>query len=71
MRSHAEHLTFHVPKQMDFVNITPQVQQAVANSGVREGLCLVNDSVAMTSTLAVRHAISAPGSRASTAAFSA
>ena len=27
---------------MDFVHITPQVQKAVAESGVREGLCLVN-----------------------------
>ena len=27
---------------MDFVHITPQVQDAVAESGVREGLCLVN-----------------------------
>ena len=42
MKSHTEHLTFTVAKRMDFVNITPQVQQAVANSGVREGLCLVN-----------------------------
>jgi secondary thiamine-phosphate synthase enzyme len=25
-----------------FINITPQVEQAVAESGVREGLCLVN-----------------------------
>ena len=27
---------------MDFVHITPQVQDAVAESGVQEGLCLVN-----------------------------
>ena len=27
---------------MDFVNITGQVEAAVARSGVREGLCLVN-----------------------------
>ena len=27
---------------MDFVHITPQVQESVAESGVREGLCLVN-----------------------------
>jgi secondary thiamine-phosphate synthase enzyme len=27
---------------MGFVNITPRVEQAVAESGVREGLCLVN-----------------------------
>ncbi len=27
---------------MDFVNITPRVEQAVRENGVREGLCLVN-----------------------------
>ncbi len=42
MKSHTEHLTFTVPKRMDFVNITPQVQEAVLNSGIQEGLCLVN-----------------------------
>jgi hypothetical protein len=31
-----------VPERMGFVNITPDVQRAVAESGVREGLCLVN-----------------------------
>ncbi len=42
MKSHTEHLTFNVPKRMDFVNITSQVEQALRKSGVREGLCLVN-----------------------------
>ena len=42
MKSHTQHLTFNVPKRMDFVNITPQVEQALRQSGVREGLCLVN-----------------------------
>ncbi len=31
-----------VPARRGFVNLTPQVRQAVAESGVREGLCLVN-----------------------------
>lgn len=31
-----------VPERMGFVNITHQVRQAVQESGVREGLCLVN-----------------------------
>ncbi|HEY3156213.1 MAG TPA: secondary thiamine-phosphate synthase enzyme YjbQ [Candidatus Eisenbacteria bacterium] len=35
-------LTFHVPHRMDFVNITREVEEAVRESGVREGLCLVN-----------------------------
>jgi secondary thiamine-phosphate synthase enzyme len=42
MRSHTEYLTFNLPERMAFVNITPQVEEAVAKSGVREGLCLVN-----------------------------
>jgi len=35
-------LAFLVPARMDFVNITGDVQDAVRESGVREGLCLVN-----------------------------
>ncbi len=42
MKSLTEHLTFTVPKRMDFINITSQVEDAVARSGVQEGLCLVN-----------------------------
>ena len=42
MKSYREELTFNIPARMDFVNITPQVAAAVQNSGVREGLCLVN-----------------------------
>lgn len=42
MKSYRETLTFSVPKRMDFVNITPQVEAAVATSGVREGLVLIN-----------------------------
>ena len=42
MKAHTVHLTFNVPARMDFVNITGQVEKAVADSGIREGLCLVN-----------------------------
>ena len=42
MKSHTIHLTMNVPARMDFVNITDRVAEAVAESGVREGLCLVN-----------------------------
>ena len=42
MKSLTEHLTFTVPERMGFVNITPQVEELVARSGIREGLCLVN-----------------------------
>jgi len=42
MKSLTRYLTFRVPARMDFVNITSQVEEIVAESGVREGLCLVN-----------------------------
>ena len=42
MLSHRTELTFHLPHRMAFVNITPQVEAALAKSGIREGLCLVN-----------------------------
>jgi secondary thiamine-phosphate synthase enzyme len=42
MRSLTRYLTMHVPARMDFVNITREVQQAVRDSEVQEGLCLVN-----------------------------
>lgn len=42
MKSYRKELWFNVPARMDFVNITPQVSEAVRASGVREGLCLVN-----------------------------
>jgi secondary thiamine-phosphate synthase enzyme len=42
MKSHRQELTFNIPARMDFVNITREVEAAVAKSGVREGLCLVN-----------------------------
>jgi secondary thiamine-phosphate synthase enzyme len=42
MKAHTEYLTFNVPARMDFLNITDQVEQIVAKSGVEEGLCLVN-----------------------------
>jgi secondary thiamine-phosphate synthase enzyme len=42
MKSKTEYLTFSVDARMDFVNITPRVQQVVEESGVSEGLCLVN-----------------------------
>jgi len=42
VKSRTEYLTFEVPARMDFVNITPKIQELVGTSGVREGLCLVN-----------------------------
>jgi thiamine phosphate synthase YjbQ (UPF0047 family) len=42
MKTHTEYLTFNIPSKMAFENITPQVEEAVRKSGVREGLVLVN-----------------------------
>ncbi len=42
MKSHTEYLTFNVPSRVGFLNITPQVEQAVLKSGVREGIVLCN-----------------------------
>ncbi len=42
MKNYREALTFNTPHRRDFVNITNQVRRALENSGIREGLCLVN-----------------------------
>jgi len=42
MKSFRKELTFNTPHRRDYVNITQEVEQAVRDSGVREGLCLVN-----------------------------
>ena len=42
MKSLTRYLTFQVPERMDFVNITRDVEAAVKESRIREGLCLVN-----------------------------
>jgi len=42
MKSKTRHLTLNIEERMEFVNITPQVAELVHESGVQEGLCLVN-----------------------------
>ncbi len=42
MRSHREVLTFTTPTRRAFINITDRVEEALAKSGILEGLCLVN-----------------------------
>ncbi len=42
MKSHREVLKLNIPSRMEFVNITPQVAEAVRKSGIQEGLVLVN-----------------------------
>ena len=42
MKSFHKELWFEIPSRMEFVNITRDVEEAVATSGIQEGLCLVN-----------------------------
>ncbi len=42
MKSYTEYLTFHIEKRRDFINITPEVENLIRESGIKEGLCLVN-----------------------------
>ena len=42
MKSFRKELWFEIKKRREFVNITPQVEDCLRESGVREGLCLVN-----------------------------
>jgi secondary thiamine-phosphate synthase enzyme len=42
MKSFRKEIIMHLPTEHGFVNITPQVEQAVHESGVKEGFVLVN-----------------------------
>ena len=52
MKSHTEYLTMNVPGKMAFLNITPQVEDAVRKSGVDEGIVQIN-SMRITSSVFV------------------
>ena len=42
MKSFRKELTFHIPSRRGFINITREVEEALRESGIKEGLCLVN-----------------------------
>jgi secondary thiamine-phosphate synthase enzyme len=42
MKSYRETLEFTTKTRRDYINITPQVEAALAKSNITEGLCLVN-----------------------------
>jgi secondary thiamine-phosphate synthase enzyme len=42
MKSYRKELWFEVPSRHGFINITSEVEQCLTESGVREGLALVN-----------------------------
>jgi len=50
MKSFTHYLTVNLPTKMGFMNITPEVQNALKASGVKEGLVLVN-SMHITSSV--------------------
>jgi thiamine phosphate synthase YjbQ (UPF0047 family) len=55
MKSHREELWFNVPSRREYINITPKVDEAIQESGIREGLVLCN---AMQEKLAPHEPIS-------------
>ncbi|APG27378.1 secondary thiamine-phosphate synthase enzyme [Syntrophotalea acetylenivorans] len=42
MKSYRQELWFQVPQRQGYINITPQVEDCLRQSGIREGLVLVN-----------------------------
>lgn len=42
MKSFTDYLWLNTKQRQEFINITPQVEEAVVKSGIKEGLCLVN-----------------------------
>ena len=42
MKSYRKELTFNIKIRRGFVNITPQVEEALRESGIREGILLCN-----------------------------
>jgi secondary thiamine-phosphate synthase enzyme len=42
MKTYRKELWFNVPTRRAFINITPQVADCLRDSGIKEGLCLVN-----------------------------
>ena len=42
MKSYRKELWLNIPSRRAFINITPQVQECLVESGIKEGLALVN-----------------------------
>lgn len=42
MKSYRKELSFNISSRRAFVNITPKVEECLEESGIKEGLCLVN-----------------------------
>ena len=50
MKSYRKELVINYPKRRGYVNITPKIEQALSESGIKEGLVLVN-SMHITSSV--------------------
>ncbi len=42
MKSYRKELWFNIPQRRQLVNITPEVSMVLEESGIQEGLCLIN-----------------------------
>jgi secondary thiamine-phosphate synthase enzyme len=42
MKSLTEYLTFKTKSKKEFINITPNVEELIKKSSIKEGICLVN-----------------------------
>ena len=42
MKSYKKELWFNIPERVSFINITNQVEETLHESGIKEGLCLIN-----------------------------
>lgn len=42
MKSYKKELWFNAPERVAFINITNQIEEALHESGIKEGLCLIN-----------------------------
>ncbi|MGC9331868.1 MAG: secondary thiamine-phosphate synthase enzyme YjbQ [Bacteroidales bacterium] len=50
MKSHRKEVWFNILNRRELINITPVVEEELKNSGIKEGLCLVN-SMHITSSV--------------------
>ena len=50
MKSYRKELTFNIPSRRGYLNITPLVEEALRESGIKEGMVLVN-SMHITSSV--------------------
>ena len=55
MKSYRKELWFNVPTRRAFINITPQVQECLRESGIKEGFVLCNAMHITAFTMIMRY----------------